>query len=125
MILIGDKLIPFQKMYNIYAIKDIQNTKANCVVSFRYNEDLLTYCAENELNYAVLVSSLKEAIYANSLNALYIICDKDLSVSVQKIADNYMFDSKVLAIIDTDEEIEEIAQNEIDGIIYKKMINLN
>jgi hypothetical protein len=36
-----------------------------------------------------------------------------------------MFDSKVLAIIDTDDEIEEIAQNEIDGIIYKELINLN
>ena len=123
MILIGDKLIPFDNIYNISSIEDIKNTKANSVVSFRYNEKLLTYASSNELNYAVIISSIKEAIYANSLNALYIICDKELSVSVQKIADNYMFDSKILAIIDSNNEIEEIALNEIDGIIYKEMIN--
>ena len=123
MILIGDKLIPFDNIYNISSIEDIKNTKANSVVSFRYNEKLLTYASSNELNYAVIISSMKEAIYANSLNALYIICDKELSVSVQKIADNYMFDSKILAIIDSNNEIEEIALNEIDGIIYKEMIN--
>ena len=123
MILIGDKLIPFDDIYDISSIEDIKNTKANSVVSFRYNEKLLTYVSSNELNYAVIISSIKEAIYANSLNALYIICDKELSVSVQKIADNYMFDSKILAIIDSNNEIEEIALNEIDGIIYKEMIN--
>lgn len=123
MILIGDKLIPFDDIYDISSIEDIKNTKANSVVSFRYNEKLLTYASSNELNYAVIISSIKEAIYANSLNALYIICDKELSVSVQKIADNYMFDSKILAIIDSNNEIEEIALNEIDGIIYKEMIN--
>ena len=122
MILIGDKLVPYAEFCNISSITDIQNTEPNSVVSFRYNEKLLTYCAQNELNFAVVISSLKEAIYANSLNAYYIICDKDLSQSVQKIADNYMFDSKVLAIIDTAEEIEEMAQKEIDGIIYKDMI---
>ena len=72
MILIGDKLIPFDDIYDISSIEDIKNTKANSVVSFRYNEKLLTYASSNELNYAVIISSIKEAIYANSLNALFI-----------------------------------------------------
>lgn len=122
MILIGDKLIPFDEIYNILSIQEIKNTKANSIISFGYNENLLTYASSNELNFAVIVSSLKEAIYANSLKAEYIICDKQLAINVQKIADNYMFDSKVLAIIESDEEIEEIAQNEIDGIIYRNII---
>lgn len=122
MILIGDKLVPFDNIFNISSIEEIKNTKANSIISFRYNESLLSYCFENELKYAVIVRSIKEAIYANSLDAIYIICEKELSKDVQKIADNYMFDSKVLAIIKSSEELEEIAQNEIDGIIYKEII---
>lgn len=122
MILIGDKLVPFDNIFNISSIEEIKNTKANSIISFRYNESLLSYCFENELKYAVIVTSIKEAIYANSLDAMYIVCEKELSKDVQKIADNYMFDSKVLAIIKSSEELEEIAQNEIDGIIYKEII---
>lgn len=122
MILIGDKIIPFNTFTNISTIEEIQNTRANSIISFRYNENLLEYSSLNEVSFAVIVKSIKEAIYANALNALYIICDKQLSKSVQKIADNYMFDSKVLAIIESNEEIEEIAKNEIDGIIYKELI---
>jgi len=122
MILIGDKLIPFDDLVNISSLEEIKNTKANSIISFRYNENLLTYSSRNELDFAVVITSIKEAIYANCLNARYIICQKDLSKDVQKIADNYMFDSKVLAIIESCDEIEEIAQNEIDGIIYKEII---
>ena len=122
MILIGDKIIPFNTFTNISTIEEIQNTRANSIISFRYNENLLEYSSLNEVSFAVIVKSIKEAIYANALNALYIICDKQLSKSVQRIADNYMFDSKVLAIIESNEEIEEIAKNEIDGIIYKEVI---
>ena len=123
MILIGDKLVPFGEFFNISSIDEIKNTKANSLISFRYNENLLTYSYENDLYYAVVISSIKEAIYANNLNARYIICQKELAKDIQKIADNYMFDSKVLAVIQTSDEIEEIALNEIDGIIYKNVLN--
>ncbi|KAB7887131.1 hypothetical protein [Poseidonibacter ostreae] len=123
MILIGDKLIPYTDICSISTVEDIKNTKANSFISFGYNEKLLTYCFENDLDYVVIVTSIKEAIYANSLNARYIVCEKILAKSIQKIADNYMFDSKVLALIESSDEIEEIALNEIDGIIYKNVLN--
>jgi len=122
MILIGDKLIPFTDIFNISSIDEIKNTKANALISFRYNENILTYSYKNDLDYVVVISSIKEAIYANSLNAKYIVCQKNLAKDIQKIADNYMFDSKILALISTDDEIEEIALNEIDGIIYKNIL---
>ena len=63
-------------------------------------------------------------MFSNSLRANYIIAQKDLSKELQKIAENYMYDSKILAIIDSNNEFEEIAKNEIDGIIYKNLISL-
>lgn len=122
MILIGDKIVPFEDFFKISNKNDIEKSGANSTVSFGYNEDLLTYCFQNDISFAVLISSIKEAIYANSLNAKYLICNKILAKDVQKIADNYMFDSKVLAIIESNDEIEDIALNQIDGIIYKSLI---
>jgi hypothetical protein len=122
MILIGDELIPYGQILFISNIEQINNTKANSTILFNYDEMLLKYAYENELSSAVIVKSIKDAIYCNNLNVKYIISEKSLSVQIQKIADNYMFDSKNLAIISSNNEFEEIANDEIDGIIYRNLI---
>ncbi len=122
MILLGDKNIPYEIITKITKIEEVINTKANSTILFEYNQEFLSYCCKNSLKYAVIIRSLKEAIYANALEAKYIICSKKFAKKIQDIADNYMFDSKVLAIIQSDEEIEEIAKNQIDGIIYKELL---
>jgi hypothetical protein len=122
MILIGDKLVPFENISFIFNIEEIKNTKANSTILFYYDDEIILYCYENELPYAVIVTSIKEAIYSNNLNAKYIISQKELSIELQKIADNYIYDSKILAIIDSNEEFEKIAKCEIDGIIYRDLI---
>ena len=122
MIIIGDKLIPFEEVVYIKNIENIKDTKANSTIIFNYNEETLKYSYENELPVAVIVKSIKEAIYCNSLNAKYIISEINLAVQIQKIADNYMYDSKNLVIIDSNEEFENITKNEIDGVIYRDLI---
>jgi hypothetical protein len=122
MILIGDKLIPFENMYKINSINDLQDTTVKHTISFGYNEKLMEYVCKNDLQYAVVVSSIKESIYANALNAKYIIAAKELAMKIQQIAENYMFDSKILAIIESNEEIEEVALKEVDGVIYKALL---
>lgn len=122
MILLGDDLVPFENLIFINSIDEIKKSSGNTTLIFEYDENLLKYCFENSLGYAVVVNSVKESIYANSLNSKYIICHKNLDKTVQKIAENYMFDSKILTIINNCNEIEEIALKEIDGIIYKKLL---
>ncbi len=122
MIIIGDKLVPFEDIQYIENVENIKDTKANSTIIFNYDEKVLKYCYENELSLAVIVTSIKEAIYCNSLNVKYIISEKELAKEIQKIADNYMYDSKNLAIIDSNEEFEEIVENEIDGVIYRALI---
>ena len=122
MILIGDELVPYGQISFISNIEQINSTKANSTILFNYDEVLLKYAYENELSSAVIVKSIKDAIYCNNLNVKYIISEKPLAWQIQKIADNYMYDSKNLAIIDSNDEFEEIAINEIDGIIYRSLI---
>ncbi len=122
MIILGDEIVPYEDIVFISKINEIKNTKANSTILFFYEEELVKYSFENNLPYGVIITSLKEAIYANSLNAKYIISEKNIAIQVQKIADNYMYDSKNLAIINTNEEFEHIAKDEIDGVIYRTLI---
>jgi hypothetical protein len=122
MILIGDKNIDCEKIEYIGCIDDIQNTSSNSTLLFDFDIDILKYTSKNDLNSAVVVSSIKDVIYASSFEAHYIIPQKDILFQTQKIADNYMFDSKILAIIENSDEIEAMALNEIDGVIYKSIL---
>lgn len=122
MIIIGDKLIPFEELFKTNSTNDIKNTKANSTVLFNYSDEIAKYCFENEISFAVVVNSIKEAIYSSNLNAKYIIANKELSKELQKIADNYMYDAKILAIIESSDEFEEIAKAQIDGVIFKNLI---
>ena len=122
MIILGDKIVPFENTFFISSINEIQNTKANSTLIFFYNEELLIYCSKNELPFAVIVCSLLEAIYSNSLGAKYIISEKDLAKDIQKVAENYMYDAKILALVESNNEFESISKDEIDGVIYKNLI---
>lgn len=120
--IIGDKIVPFEEFFKVSNISEIKNTKPNSLLFFKYDEELLKYCYFQNINFFVKIDSIKEAIYSNSLNAKFIVCSKDLALKVQKIAENYMFDSKILAIIEISDELEDIALKEIDGAIYKELI---
>ncbi|MGB9801855.1 MAG: hypothetical protein ACPLSX_02730 [Arcobacter sp.] len=122
MIIIGDELIPFEETSFIKEIENIKNTKANSTILFDFNENFLKYSYENSLFTGVIVHTLKEALYANALHAKYIICDKPLDKTIQDIAENYMFDSKILTIIEASDELEIVAMNKIDGVIYKNLL---
>ena len=123
MIILGDKNLPYENIFFVSSIEEIVNTKANSTLLFFYNLELLKYSYENELSSAVIVTSIKDAIYSNNLNAKYIISESDLATQIQKIADNYMYDSKNLVIINSNEEFEQTAIAQIDGVIYRELIN--
>ncbi len=122
MIIIGDKLIPYEDIFKVNDIQEISNTKANSTLLFSYDIDLIKYCHKNSIPFFVKVKDIKELIYASQFNTKYIICDKTFVKDAQKIAENYMFDSKILTIINSDDEIVWCAQNEIDGVIYNNLI---
>jgi len=122
MLIIGDNLVPYETTYFISSIESIKATKPNSLLIFYYDEKTLKYCYENSLGFAVIIKSLKEAIYSNSLNAKYLISRINIAKKIQKIAENYMFDSKNLAIIKSNDELEKVAKNEIDGVIYNKLL---
>ncbi len=122
MIIIGDRFIPFEKIENIKTLEDIKQTSSNSTVCFSYDKEIMSYCFGNNVPYAVKITSLKEALYANALGAKYLLPCTDILEEVQKTAENYLFDSKVLALIEDENEIENLARKSIDGVIFQKVI---
>jgi hypothetical protein len=116
-ILLGDKNIKSDTLFNIKVIEDIKNTPSNSIVLFKYNLKLLKYCNENNIAFAVKIDNINELIYSNLLNARYIIVNKNLSKKAQKIADNYMYDSRIIVKIYSTNKLEWVAKNAIDGAI--------
>jgi len=122
MIIIGDTHIPFENIVKIETIEDIKSTKPNVTVVFPFDKDIMVYCMNNGVSYAVIIGSVKHAVYANSLNAKYILpIDTDLD-DTQKVAENYMFDSKVIATIENEYQISEMALRQIDGVIFHTLL---
>jgi hypothetical protein len=121
MILLGnvDLSLRSDNLEPIIYIDDIKNTKPNSVVSFDYNHSTILYCNSNNIQYAVYVSCINEIIFSNILNAKYIIVNEDISIKAQKIADDYMYDSKIIVEISSLDQLETVVSNSIDGAILK------
>lgn len=119
MILIGHKLVPYAPLYQVSTIKDITSTKPNSTVLFHlYNEELLHYCKDNKITFSLHVKNLTEACIANALGAKFILVNDTLAIEVQNVANEYLFDSKILLQIKDESQIEKAIKDSIDGIIY-------
>lgn len=115
----GHKWIESELFYEVFTIEDIAKTPPNSLLQLDFLSDSLEvakYCKANALRYALVVSSIEEAIFANLLNATYVICEKELAIELMPIAQNYLFDTQILANIGQD-EIEEMARVGVDGVI--------
>ncbi len=126
MIIIGHSFVKFRPFYLIKTSNDITNTPSNSCVVFEFDEKnvaLCEHCHQSGIQFASICDSIRAVLFANALNASYIICDKVISIKAQKLADNYMFDSKILLYSGDEADIEWAAENEIDGILLEKGID--
>ncbi len=108
-----------EAFYKVSSVEEIANTPANSLLQLEPLEKTLKlakHCQKNALRYALEINSLEEAIFANLLNATYVVCDKELAKELMPIAQNYLFDTQILATIKKD-EIEEMAKFGVDGVI--------
>ncbi len=123
MIIVGYPDLPSNSFYRIKSQEDIAKTPSHAPLFFEYNITLSHYCHANALSSAVHVKQIKELMLAHSLGASYLIVDKPLVLMAQKIADEYLFDAKILLLSDNHEDdIEFTALNGIDGILFTRAI---
>ncbi|MDR2342090.1 MAG: hypothetical protein LBD84_03485 [Campylobacteraceae bacterium] len=141
MIIIGHDIIdfkPFCRVNNadeaskdlsgsivIYKANEAVNIPSGSTLIFKFtdNQSLIKCCRKNGINFAVETESIKEALLANAAGASYIVVSgKDVAKNIQDLAENYLFDAKILLKIKTENEIEEAAKVGIDGVLFMKGI---
>ena len=115
----GHPWIESELFYPVNTIADISETPSNSLLEVASLSSksiaLLHHCQEENLSYAVHVTSIKDAIYLNSLMATFILCEKELAIALMPIAQNYLFDTQIIAIA-KEEDIEPLARAGVDGI---------
>jgi len=125
MLVIGHPWIKSQKLCKVFSIEDIKNNNAKDIVLLEPLVDshsFARYCQENGIAYAVVANSLDDAIFVNALGAKYMICEEDIALMIQPIAQEYLFDTRVLVLIHNEKEISKIARGGIDGVVFAEAI---
>jgi len=125
MILFGHHFIESPSLYHIENIDAIKNTPPSSLLYIEFNEknlEIIKHTQLNNLPTAIKVHNIKELIFATQFQASYAICEKKDAKKFQNIAEEYLFDTKIIAIIKEEEEIEELALKGIDGVLFQLAI---
>ena len=126
MIVIGHPWIESPKFNKVFSVEDISETEAGSIVVLEPLVDshaVAKYCQDNDVAYALPVKTLKEAVFANALGADFMICEEDDALMIQPIAQEYLFDTRVLVLIHDEKEIAKNARSLIDGVIFREAIS--
>lgn len=122
--IIGHKLIKYKNFNLIQTVENILNFD-NLI--FEYNEDFIKNAKDNGKTFSVIARNLNEAILANALKAKFIIIEKNntsIAKEVVKLAEFYLFDSKIAIIIENyEKDLLNAINLKVDAVIYKNIIN--
>ena len=125
MLLFGHRFIKSEKFYHIIDIDAIEKTPPSSTLYIQFSEenlDIIEYAYSNSITFALSVADVTELIYASALGARYIILSNELAKTAQEIAENYLFDAKILTKITEEDAIQEMAELGIDGVLFSNAI---
>lgn len=122
MLIFGHPLINMQKFshYENIFIK----TNVNC---FEYDESVVENAKDEKVDFGIFVKNEEEILLSNALGAKYILIrDENLAKIASKMAEFYMFDSKILFLVDTlKNNLKKAYELNVDGVCLKSFIMKN
>nr|WP_321267668.1 hypothetical protein [uncultured Sulfurimonas sp.] len=125
MYIYGHRFIPSNSFYHVPNIDAIQNTPSNSTIYLDFSEENLetiNHAISNNVVLALGAKNITEIIYSASLGASFIVVEKELAKTAQNIANNYLFDAKILIHTSEEQEIEELAILGVDGVVFSNAI---
>jgi len=125
MLLFGHRFVESESFYHVLDIQSISNTPPSSTVFVEFGEnnlDIIKHATVNFIPLALGVENITQVVYASSLNASFIVVPKELASTAQNLANNYLFDAKILVEIEDEKDIEELAVLGVDGVIFSNAI---
>ena len=125
MLLFGHRFIASNSFYHVLDIDSINNTPPSSIIHIEFceeNLDIIEHTRINQISSSIRCKTITEIIYASSLGASFIVIHPDLCKNAIKIANDYLFDAKIVVLIEEEEEIEDLALMGVDGVIFSSAI---
>ncbi len=125
MILFGHPCVSSEPFYHIDSAEAVRHTPANSAVALFYspeNLDIIAYLRTNGVRFALFVETPTDAVIAENLRASYLIAYPKNAQAIQSIAEHYLFDAKVLGLIDDIRDLDKAIQMRLDGVIFPEAI---
>lgn len=125
MLILGHHYIESETLYHVSDIESVLKTPPGSTIFLEFGEenlDIIDYLKANTIPFALEVTTIKELLFASAFGAKYIVVDETLCESAQKVAEEYLFDAKILVHIQDEEEMEKYAFLGIDGVVFPTAI---
>lgn len=101
--------------------ENIDSSKPNSLICKKFDKNSLSeysQLAQEKVPLLFHVVDIRDFVYACIIGAKYVAVNKEDAPIMQKIANEYMYDTKVLALIYDEDEIEWVATHSIDGALF-------
>lgn len=119
MLIYGHKLI---KGFEFCWIED-ESFQKNAINCFVYDESLIEKAKNVGVEFAILAKNEDETLLANALGAKFILFnDSILAKKASKMAEFYLFDSKILLIVTKLKKLDNAYKIGVDGVILREII---
>ena len=125
MLIFGHPWVESRRFVKIFTVEEIERTDPEDILLLEplaVSIELAQHCKRHGLTFAVTVSTVREALLANALGAAYMLSQYEHAITIQKVGDDYLFDTKVLVLVDDEREIETVARFGIDGVVFPQAI---
>lgn len=119
MLIFGHHLIKTES-FALFTDK-IHKNKINFIKT--YDESLIKLLQKSGEKWAICVKQKDELFLANALGASFILLDDEkLASFASKVAEFYLFDSKILLLVNELKNLEKAYELGVDGVILKDFL---
>lgn len=127
MIILGHPAIACEPFVKVSNLLELDQTPPNSVVFFMFDQTLLDFCQKNNIACAVAVDEYHETIeqtitkvmFCHAFDVRFIVFKTDAIYEAMKVAQNYLFDAKLLKIVNDEKAIGKEAMLGIDGVLIQ------
>ncbi len=108
---------------NFCFIDENKKLKKDQISCFLYNEEIIQNARNENVDFAVLIQDKNEIFLSNALGAKFLIFnDENLARFASEVAEFYLFDSKILLLVENLHKLEKAYELRVDGVILKSLI---
>ena len=119
MLILGHNLL---EKTSFYFIKETPKDKLNNYCLY-YDEKIISCLKAQKKDFSIIIQNKDEIFLANAIGAKFLIFeDENLAKFASEVAEFYLFDSKILFLVDTLSEFEIFYKLRVDGVILKDII---